>query len=699
MLTFILLNLAAGAVAVLVARVANPAVRPGPFALTGLCGYLLVVHTVMLVAGLAGWLTASGVAVVLAILLAAAAMCVWRSVRGEASGSLGGGHISQYARPGFTAAEMFAPLVAVGVGALWAWPHVFEATRLWIWDDYTYHMVYPALWLGEHAIAPPAPPRTFTMQAWYPLSASVVASWFMLPLAATRGDALAWVSLTGLLYAAIVVSATVELVARLGGRRGAWAVPLVLLLTSHRVTIMASSFSDADLAHAAVLFAAIVLAIPRGEGESPQGVRTDAWYAALLTGLAIGVKVSAAPVALIVLAVVAIRSGWRRTGVQTVLVFVIAWSVTGAYWYARNWWHAGNPLYPAAFLVWAGETFPHTTLREYGAHYGLARTVRDALAVYLDWPVAHAVLALAGLAGIVGRARRGRGRATRFFAITAPVVCVVVLLVLPSAPYSAGNSMTFVSGFIHWDSMRYVALLPLLGWAALGILLDAGVGAPRRRTVAAIAVTTVAVLTSGLPLRRALALLAISIVAAAVVSNVRRRARDAALTPRTAAARGPRVAVATALAAAVGLVSSTHAAKAGATAAAIHGEPLFGPAASVLDRELPGTRVAVFGDQWIYPAFGERGHLQPVRLDANGRVASLPIGGEMTPGPLGVDATAFGANLRAAGIGVIVIVHMPHPGRAPAWPSQHAGLQKVAGASRIHEAGGVSVWRLDSAPR
>ena len=101
-------------------------------------------------------------------------------------------------------------------------------TRLWIWDDYTYHMVYPALWLRDHVIAAAAPENAFTMQAWYPLSASVVSTWFMLPFAGARADALAWVSLTGLLYAGVVAAGAAELFTRLGGRRGAWAVPVVL---------------------------------------------------------------------------------------------------------------------------------------------------------------------------------------------------------------------------------------------------------------------------------------------------------------------------------------------------------------------------------------------------------------------------------------------------------------------------------------
>ena len=44
-------------------------------------------------------------------------------------------------------------------------------------------------------------------------------------------------------------------------------------------------------------------------------------------------------------------------------------------------------------------------------------------------------------------------------------MAATILFLLPFAPYSAGNALTFRSGFIHWDSMRYVALAALLGCA------------------------------------------------------------------------------------------------------------------------------------------------------------------------------------------------------------------------------------------
>src|SRR5262249_36814800 len=152
---------------------------------------------------------------------------------------------------------------------------------------------------------------------------------------------------------------------------------------------------------------------------------------------------------------------------------------------------------PAAFFVWPGATFPETTLREYARHYGLVRALADALHVYLMWPATHALLGVVGFAGMAGSLVHRLGvlpRPARYFAGGALGLAAVVLILLPSMPYSAGNAMTFRSGFIHWDSMRYVALLPLLGWAALGFVIDGGAGAPTWRRLAAAAISAAALL-------------------------------------------------------------------------------------------------------------------------------------------------------------------------------------------------------------
>jgi hypothetical protein len=683
MAAFMLLNGGAALAAILLSMGSGGA-RAGDFLLKVLAAYLILIHSIALWSGLVGRLTVEGAAIALALTLVGAGWRAWRS--------RGAPREEPSAPPRFTALEAYPVLAAIVAGAIWAWPHLWAATRLWIWDDYTYHMVYPALWLRGHSIAAVDPAQAFTMQAWYPLGASLVAAWLMLPFHGVRGDALAWVSLTGPLYVGAIACSAAVLLARVGCRRRAWAMPVVLLVTSPRIDVMASTFSDADLAMAATLVAAMAFAIPRGNRNDARPLREDAWYAALLSGIAIGIKVSAAVPAFIVFGMVLLRAAGARATARVALIFAASWAATGGYWYARNWVQAGNPLYPAAFLIWPGSTFPETTLREYAHQYGLAKTLVDALVVYANWPVLHAGIAACGLCGLAGWLLWRRGRASRpqaYFAVGTLVLTAAMLALLPGMPYSAGNAMTFRSGFVHWDSMRYVAPLPVLGWIALGFLLDAGAGATRWRDMAAASITTAALSTSTDRVLRSPAVLiglALCAVAASLVAHLHH--------PRSGSAG--RYALAAAALSLAALVLWHHDAKSAATAASIYGEPLFGGAAATLDRQPPGTRVALFGDQWVFPAFGARDHLEPVRLDGNGRVATGPIGDAMEPGPLTVDPSVFVGNLEGAGVCLVTVVHLPHPGRSPERPAQEAALS-AAGAHLEHRSNAVTVWRLETA--
>src|SRR5215470_1452323 len=240
------LNAVALAGAVAFALASGAGGQASRLCLATLAGYLVIVHSAVLLTGVAGHLSVPGLATVVTVVFLIA---TWLAKGEHEPRRLG----QEESRVPFNAVALFPLLAATAALLVWMWPHLLEATRLWVWDDYTYHMVYPALWLREHAIAAPAPVHAFTMQAWYPLSASVVATWFMAPHADTRAEALAWVSLTGPLYAGLFVAGVAELFARLRCRPGSWAVPVLLFATSSRTTIMASSFSDADLASATAL--------------------------------------------------------------------------------------------------------------------------------------------------------------------------------------------------------------------------------------------------------------------------------------------------------------------------------------------------------------------------------------------------------------------------------------------------------------
>lgn len=86
-------------------------------------------------------------------------------------------------------------------------------------------------------------------------------------------------------------------------------------------------------------------------------------------------------------------------------------------------------------------------------------------------------------------------------------------------------------------------------------------------------------------------------------------------------------------------------------------------------------------------------HLVPLRLDADGHIATSPVGDAMEPGPLTVDAPTLLENLTASTIDVVAIVHLPHPGRSPEWPQQHQALEAL-GARLLHRDRAVAIWTL-----
>lgn len=125
--------------------------------------------------------------------------------------------------------------------------------------------------------------------------------------------------------------------------RGPHAVAAVaVLLESHNLVVREPGTLKNDVAAAALLLAAcaILLSARAGRGALPRGTLAVAGLAA---GLACGVKLTAlGPVAALTVAVIVLaRRGERlRTAAWWGLPMVLA----GGYWYARNLFHAANPL-------------------------------------------------------------------------------------------------------------------------------------------------------------------------------------------------------------------------------------------------------------------------------------------------------------------------------------------------------------------
>jgi hypothetical protein len=227
-----------------------------------------------------------------------------------------------------------------GLAALWIFDTGVAGTSF-RFDDLTYHAASSAWWLQQATVSLPP----FTYQGYFPHNAELMNLWFMLPL---RGDAHA--NLAILVWITLSASALLAITRTFAGSRALAFVAAAGLLTSPEIRFFSGSFSGGDLAAAGFGLAALAFAhVAPGDDARTRFGR--ALFGGLAAGAAVGTKASMlAPVALL-----AVwwcwRAGARRSsagiGRRELLVFGAGLVAAGGYWYARNWFLTGNPLFPA----------------------------------------------------------------------------------------------------------------------------------------------------------------------------------------------------------------------------------------------------------------------------------------------------------------------------------------------------------------
>jgi len=128
----------------------------------------------------------------------------------------------------------------------------------------------------------------------------------------------------------------------------------VLFLTTPAVLYGGGSGQIEVMLAGIVLASAIVLVDARETGS-----RRTAAVAGILTGFFVGAKyfglIYAGSAGLILL--------FHRRGIRLAVIFGIAATVAGVQWYVWNWWHTGDPVFPALFhalslpdaAFWTGE--------------------------------------------------------------------------------------------------------------------------------------------------------------------------------------------------------------------------------------------------------------------------------------------------------------------------------------------------------
>jgi hypothetical protein len=384
----------AGAASWGLARIVLPLSSRLGAALVAVCGVAVVVLPTVTVLGVCGWLSSRCVIVALAL---EALACVWWLGR-RRTGS------EPLATTPVLATNEVVPttLFDRGLHAAIATTTFVLAARLlhrqlivgWkpIADDLSYHASMPAHWIqaGRLVLAP------YDYHAYFPANAELFAGWLVLP---TRMDAHAGVA--GAYWSALGAVALAFFCMQAGASRIAATSAVAMLLACEPVLEQASSFAGVELAASALLMASIALAI---SGEPSRRPLAQAFYCGALGGLAVGCKVSYAPVVLLILGYLLLRRSERRArGMLAIAAtFIGCAALGGGYWYLRNVWLTGNPIFPAEAL-WFDGPLDTQTQRVTSLLFQLqqldASGLFGALVKLSNWPVGLCALAMGGYGG------------------------------------------------------------------------------------------------------------------------------------------------------------------------------------------------------------------------------------------------------------------------------------------------------------
>jgi hypothetical protein len=308
------------------------------------------------------------------------------------------------------------------------------------WDDLSYHATMAAHWLqAERMVLAP-----YHYHAYYPGNGELFAAWFMLP---SKLDGYA--SLAGA-YSMLLCGACVALLSRrLGCNAACTALSGATLMACKPFWQQAGSFAAVDLTGTATACAAVALAVPSSAEQGGTTSRGRAWLVGSLFGVAIGCKVTFAPLAIATFGYMLfeLRPSARESA-RLLGLFSGAALLCGGFYYARNLWLTGNPLFPAAVLGFGGPLDaaarrPTSLLYQLRAISPEQRA--QAWTSLLAWPSAVAYPLLAAYAVTFAASlhprswKQAKGRLLAMLLVVGLLACAVVA----SGPFSGTENAKF----------------------------------------------------------------------------------------------------------------------------------------------------------------------------------------------------------------------------------------------------------------
>ncbi len=239
--------------------------------------------------------------------------------------------------------------IAVGL-ALWAClvigiPSLMLPVKV-VSDGPIYHLHFAARWWQEGRLSLIASPFGETAAAYFPANGDL---WFAGLMVGWGGDRLARVGQAPFLLASAL--AVYALARRLGAGRSAAVLATTWFVTSTPILLFSFEPNVDTIFMAGYLLAVVFLA--RYALEDAELVNL------ILAGLAAGASWGCKPTAtvfqptllLVGAAVILRRPGGRGLRLGHLAGFLLASGALAAYWFGRNFWLTGNPIYPAHLSV------------------------------------------------------------------------------------------------------------------------------------------------------------------------------------------------------------------------------------------------------------------------------------------------------------------------------------------------------------
>ncbi len=305
-----------------------------------------------------------------AMLLASLAWIVARRFSGSVSGrpadSRRPGQRDEIAELGFVASSTTGQVANRNGDALWALAIWWISTSAYVghvigngllafpedWDTLMYHLPFIDFWIQSGSLTTMHSARWST-----PATGELIGAWFALPFS---GDFLA--PLTNVPIFIVLASGAVELTRRLG-LSGIWPHLVAVACLATHVTFRQSVDVSNDVAVAAFFLGGLAFALRYFQS----GQFADACLFGVCFGLLCGVKYFALGYAAVLLGMWgllclfrwsqlwferSIENGehgsadtWQEFVFHQITAAALS-LVFGGYWYLRNWWMTGYPLYP-----------------------------------------------------------------------------------------------------------------------------------------------------------------------------------------------------------------------------------------------------------------------------------------------------------------------------------------------------------------